>query len=118
MSKTEDKGHAEELRKWRESHFDELEKTLTTLRGIRDSETLVPVKCPKCKALIEIAIVSAKDRIEASKGIARMLSAMVPEKVAATAEEKDSAMVSARKKPELSPALKAKLASVLNHAPS
>lgn len=107
-----------ELRAWRASHFDELEKTLAVLVSIRDSAALVPVRCPKCKAMIELAIVSAKDKIEAGKGIARLLSGLSPEKVAVTAsEEKDSASVSRRNIPELSPALKAKLASVLNNAP-
>jgi hypothetical protein len=95
--KPEDPG----LTAWRASHFSELEATLTVLKGIRDDPDA-----------------SNKDRIESSKSIGRLLSALSPEKVAVTAsEEKDSASVSRRNKPELSPALKARLASVLNNAP-
>jgi hypothetical protein len=95
--KPEDPG----LTAWRQSHFSELEATLTVLKGIRDDPDA-----------------SNKDRIESSKSIGRLLSALSPEKVAVTAsEEKDSASVSRRNVPTLSPALKAKLASVLNNAP-
>ena len=118
MPKKKQDDGSTELSAWRKSHFDELETTLKVLKSIRDSEALVPVKCPKCKAMIELAIVSAKDKIEASKGIGRLLSAMSPDKIAVTAsEEKDSASVSRRNIPTLSPALKARLASVLTHAP-
>jgi hypothetical protein len=89
------------LTEWRLTHFAELENTLKVLVSIRDN--------PEAKD---------KDRIEASKGVGRLLSAMSPEKVAVTAsEEKDSASVSRRNIPTLSPALKARLASVLTHAP-
>ena len=95
--KQEDPG----LTAWRASHFSELETTLSVLKGIRDDPDA-----------------SNKDRIESSKSIGRLLSALSPEKVAVTAsEEKDSASVSRRNVPTLSPALKAKLASVLNNAP-
>jgi hypothetical protein len=95
--KPEDPG----LTAWRASHFAELEATLRVLVSIRDN--------PDAKD---------KDRTEACKGIGRLLSAMSPEKVAVTAsEEKDSASVSRRNIPTLSPALKARLASVLTHAP-
>jgi hypothetical protein len=88
------------LTSWRASHFPELEATLNVLVSIRDN--------PKAKD---------KDRIEASKGVGRLLSAMSPEKVAVTAsEEKDSASVSRRNIPELSPALKARLSAVLTNA--
>jgi hypothetical protein len=89
------------LTEWRLTHFAELEATLSVLKSIRDN--------PEAKD---------KDRTEACKGIGRLLSAMSPEKVAVTAsEEKDSASVSRRNIPTLSPALKARLASVLNNAP-
>ena len=52
---------AKELQAWRESHFAELGKTLEVLKSIRDD--------PEA---------SSKDRIEASKSIGRMLSAMSP----------------------------------------
>ena len=95
--KPEDPG----LTAWRRSHFSELETTLSVLKGIRDDPDA-----------------SNKDRIEASKSVGRLLSALSPEKVAVTAsEEKDSASVSRRNIPTLSPALKARLASVLTHAP-
>ena len=107
-----------ELRAWRASHFDELEATLNVLRSIRDASEVVDVKCPACKKVVKMSFVTAKDKIEASKGIGRLLSAMSPDKIAVTAsEEKNSASVSRRNIPTLSPALKAKLASVLNHAP-
>jgi hypothetical protein len=97
MPKKKDDG----LTEWRQSHFAELEATLSVLKSIRDNTGA-----------------KDKDRTEACKGIGRLLSAMSPEKVAVTAsEEKDSASVSRRNVPTLSPALKAKLASVLNHAP-
>ena len=93
--------NAGELRAWRASHFDELEATLNVLKSIRDDSDA-----------------SNKDRVEASKSIGRLLAVMSPDKVAVTAsEEKDSASVSRRNIPTLSPALKAKLASVLNNAP-
>jgi len=89
------------LTEWRASHFSELDATLSVLVSIRDN--------PEAKD---------KDRIEASKGVGRLLSAMSPEKVAVTAsEEKDSASVSRRNIPTLSPALRARLDSVLNNAP-
>jgi len=93
--------NAGELRKWRASHFAELESTLNVLKSIRDDPDA-----------------SNKDRVEASKSIGRLLAVMSPDKVAVTAsEEKDSASVSRRNVPTLSPALKARLASVLTHAP-
>lgn len=52
-----------ELQEWRLSHFKELENTLIVLKGIRDD--------PEA---------SDKDRIEASKSIGRLLSAMSPSK--------------------------------------
>ena len=52
-----------ELSSWRSKHFKELEATLKVLRTIRDD--------PEA---------SHKDRIEASKSIGRMLSAMSPSK--------------------------------------
>lgn len=52
-----------ELAEWRESHFGELESTLKVLKGVRDDPSA-----------------SHKDRIEASKAIGRMLSAMSPSK--------------------------------------
>jgi len=55
------KSKATELLAWRESHFGELEATLKVLKSIRDD--------PEA---------SHKDRIEASKSISRMLSAMSP----------------------------------------
>lgn len=89
------------LTEWRRSHFSELEATLTVLKSIRDD--------PEAKD---------KDRIEAAKGVGRLLSALSPEKVAVTAsEEKESSDTSRRKKPELSPALKARLKAVLTDAP-
>lgn len=95
--KPEDPG----LTEWRRSHFSELEATLTVMKGIRDD--------PEA---------SNKDRIEAGKVVGRLLSALSPEKVTVPAsEEKDSASVSRRNIPELSPALKARLASVLVNAP-
>jgi hypothetical protein len=88
------------LTAWRASHFAELEATLKVLVSIRDD--------PEAKD---------KDRIEASKGVGRLLSALSPEKVAVTAsDEKDSASVSRRNKPELSPALRARLNSLLTNA--
>ena len=90
-----------ELRKWRASHFAELEATLTVLKSIRDD--------PEA---------SNKDRVEASKSIGRLLAVMSPDKVTTLAsDEKDSASVSRRNIPTLPPALRAKLDSVLNNAP-
>jgi hypothetical protein len=87
------------LSAWRAGHFAELEATLSVLKSIRDD--------PEAKD---------KDRTEACKGIGRLLSAMSPEKVAVTAsEEKDSASVSRRNIPTLSPALKARLSAVLTN---
>ena len=97
--KTDD--NAGELRKWRASHFAELEATLIVLRSIRDD--------PEA---------SNKDRVEASKSLGRLLAVMSPDKVTALAsDEKDSASVSRRNIPTLPPALRAKLDSVLNNAP-
>jgi hypothetical protein len=107
-----------ELRKWRAGHFAELEKTLAVLISIRDGAAIVPIKCPKCKALVELSVVTAKDKIEASKGIGRLLAGLSPDKVTALAsDEKDSASISRRNIPKLSPALKARLSAVLNNAP-
>jgi hypothetical protein len=90
------------LTSWRASHFSELEATLIVLKGIRDDPDA-----------------SNKDRIESSKSIGRLLSALSPEKVAVTAsEEKDSASVSRRNIPTLSPALKARLKNVLDKSGS
>jgi hypothetical protein len=50
-----------ELHEWRESHFVELENTLQVFKSIRDD--------PEA---------SDKDRLEAGKNIARLLSAMTP----------------------------------------
>jgi hypothetical protein len=97
VKKPEDPG----LTEWRRSHFSELEETLKVFMAIRDD--------PEA---------SNKDRIEAAKGVGRMLSALSPEKVAVTAsDEKDSASVSRRNKPELSQALKDRLNSLLTNAP-
>ena len=52
-----------ELAAWRQSHFAELEATLSVLKSIRDD--------PKA---------DYKSRIEASKSIGRLLSAMSPAK--------------------------------------
>jgi hypothetical protein len=60
-----------ELSAWRQSHFKELESTLSVLKGIRDD--------PEA---------SNKDRIEASKSIGRLLSAMSPAKASAKVQEK------------------------------
>lgn len=60
-----------ELAAWRQSHFAELEATLSVLRGIRDD--------PEA---------SNKDRIEASKSIGRLLSAMSPAKASAKTADK------------------------------
>lgn len=57
-----------ELAAWRQHHFSELEATLQVLKGIRDD--------PEA---------SDKDRIEASKSISRLLSAMSPAKTSAPA---------------------------------
>ena len=93
--------HATGLSEWRAGHFAELEATLAVFKSIRDN--------PEAKD---------KDRIEAGKGVGRLLAALSPEKMAVTAsEEKDSASVSRRNVPELSPALKARLKAVLDHAP-
>lgn len=59
-----------ELSVWRASHFKELEATLAVLKSIRDD--------PEA---------SNKDRIEASKSIGRLLSAMSPAKAGATKPE-------------------------------
>ena len=93
-----DKDHTSELTAWRKSHWDELEATLKVFKSIRDD--------PEA---------TNKDRIEAAKGVGRLLAVLSPEKVSANSEEKDSAGTSRRKIPELSPALKARLASVLNN---
>jgi hypothetical protein len=60
-----------ELVAWRQAHFGELETTLTVLKGIRDD--------PEA---------SHKDRIEASKSISRLLSAMSPARVNAPVVKK------------------------------
>lgn len=60
-----------ELAAWRQSHFGELEATLSVLKGIRDN--------PEA---------SHKDRIEASKSISRLLSAMSPAKSSAPVVKK------------------------------
>jgi len=57
------KSKTKELVEWRASHFGELESTLKILKSIRDDDTA-----------------SNKDRIEASKSIGRLLSAMSPAK--------------------------------------
>ncbi|MBV6343481.1 hypothetical protein [Candidatus Magnetobacterium casense] len=99
MPKKKSEDHSSDLSAWRKSHWGELDATLSVLKGIRDDPDA-----------------SNKDRVEASKSIGRLLAVMSPEKVAVAAEEKDSASVSRRNKPELPPALKAKLASVLGNA--
>ena len=92
------KDHAEELKRWRESHLGELETTLLVFREIRDNP----------KAL-------NKDRLEAGKSIGRLLAAMAPERVSSvSSEEKDSVGAALRKKPELSPALKRRLKAIVN----
>jgi len=97
--KTDD--NAGELRKWRASHFGELEETLKVLKSIRDDATA-----------------TNKDRVESAKALGRLLAVMSPEKVTTLAsDEKDSASVSRRNIPTLPPALRAKLDSVLNNAP-
>jgi hypothetical protein len=89
--------HAE-LAAWRQSHFAELEATLLVLKSIRDNTEA-----------------KDKDRTEACKGIGRLLSAMSPEKVAVMAsDEKDSASISRRNRPDLSPELKARLKALTN----
>ena len=65
------KSKSTELAAWREDHFGELEETLAVLKGIRDD--------PEA---------SHKDRIEASKSISRMLSAMSPSRAGAKATPK------------------------------
>jgi len=60
-----------ELAAWRDSHFAELESTLKVLNGIRDDSEA-----------------SHKDRIEASKSIGRLLSAMSPAKASTKPAEK------------------------------
>ena len=60
-----------ELQAWREKHFPQLEATLNVLKAIRDD--------PEA---------SNKDRIEASKSIGRLLSAMSPAKTSTKAKEK------------------------------
>lgn len=97
MTETKD-ANAKELSSWRANHFDELERTLTVLKEIRDD--------PEA---------SNKDRIEAGKSIGRLLSAMAPEKVSAvTSEEKDSAAVTRKNIPTLPPALKKRLKAITN----
>lgn len=65
---------SKELSEFRQQHFGELERTITVLKEIRDD--------PEA---------SHKDRIEASKSIGRMLSAMSPARtseVTAKAQDK------------------------------
>lgn len=57
------------LSEWRQRHWDELDATLTLLKGVRDDESA-----------------SNKDRIEAGKAIARMLGGLAAE----STKERDS----------------------------
>jgi CO dehydrogenase/acetyl-CoA synthase delta subunit len=85
------------LAEWRARHFEELDLTLTVLKSIRDN--------PRAKD---------KDRVDASKAIARMLDAVTPEKI-----EKGSGAGQQKKnrdKPELSPELRERLDGLLRHA--
>jgi hypothetical protein len=70
-----------ELQAWRELHSEELDATLKVLKGIRDDTEA-----------------SNKDRIEASKSIARMMAAMSPGKPPVAAAQN-----LAKDKPTLSP---------------
>jgi hypothetical protein len=67
------------LAEWRARHFEELDITLTVLKSIRDNLDA-----------------KDKDRVDASKAIARMLDAVTPEKI-----EKDRIPKNAAAKREL-----------------
>lgn len=69
-----------ELSVWRASHFDEIEKTLSVLKKIRDGEYADDRQCPHCKGIITWRRGTQKDIIEACKGILRSLDAVSPAK--------------------------------------
>ena len=60
-----------DLAVWRQKHFRELERTLKVAKKIRDDDTA-----------------TARDRIEASKLVARLLHAVQPERVTQKPTEK------------------------------
>lgn len=89
MKEIEKEGKIEAIQQFRDKHLDELEKNLTTLKTVRDAPTDLRVLCPTCKKHIEVDLSTVgrdKNRIEATKSIARHLGALQPDKqVSATA---------------------------------
>ena len=86
--KQEKKAHKEALAELREKFFDELETTLYTLIGIRDGLGVTTVTCPKCKHKHTIEMTKDKDRIDASKAIAKLLGGWLTEKTTPKEEKK------------------------------
>lgn len=82
------------LADWRRANFAELDKTLAVMRDIRDgiSDPIIIEKCPHCKKplanVIKLSWVSAKDKIDASKLIARILDVISPDREDSDSEAK------------------------------
>jgi len=79
----EKEGKTQAIQEFRDKHLGELELNLNTLTKIRDLPDDLEVKCPHCGEKHKVGISSTgrdKNRIEASKGIARHLGALQPDK--------------------------------------
>jgi hypothetical protein len=64
------------LAEWREQNWHELDASLKVLVFIRDGEGVHSSKCPYCNKTHMEEGTSAKDKLEAIKGISRLLGAM------------------------------------------
>ena len=64
------------LGEWREANWHELDASMQALVEVRDAEGTQTVRCPYCRKTHVIQGTSPRDRIEAVKGITRLLGAM------------------------------------------
>lgn len=64
------------LSEWREQNWHELDASVKVLVTIRDGEGVHVSKCPYCNKTHMEEGTSAKDKLEAIKGITRLLGAM------------------------------------------
>lgn len=64
------------LADWREQNWHELDASIKVLVTIRDGEGVHVSKCPYCNKTHMEEGTSAKDKLEAIKGITRLLGAM------------------------------------------
>lgn len=84
-----------ELEQFRADNMGELQKNIDRLVEIRDQPNDLKHKCPKCKTEIQLNMSSAardKNRIEASKGIARHLGGLQPDKAVSPVSDQKSAL--------------------------